>query len=82
MRPRGGTAAGMREHVVDDDDEDGPPRLPGGKFYMTPEGHARLRAERAERRRSQAGADTAHCDRQMYGHANLDLLECRFRLAA
>jgi transcription elongation factor GreB len=38
------------------DDEDdgteaaGPPKLPGGKFYMTPEGHARLEAEFAERR--------------------------------
>ena len=30
---------------MDDEDEDGPPRLPGGKFYMTPEGHARLHAE-------------------------------------
>jgi transcription elongation factor GreB len=28
-----------------DDDEDGPPKLPGGKFYMTPEGHARLTDE-------------------------------------
>jgi len=40
---------------VDDDDEEGPPRLPGGKFYMTPRGHGRLRAElesqRAERHR-------------------------------
>ena len=36
--------------MQDDDDEDGPPRLPGGKFYMTPEGHARLRTELAERR--------------------------------
>jgi len=35
---------------LDDDDEDGPLRLPGGKFYMTPEGHARLRTELAERR--------------------------------
>ena len=35
---------------MDDDDEDGPPLLPGGKFYMTPEGHARLRTELAERR--------------------------------
>jgi len=35
---------------LDDDDEDGPPRLPGGKFYMTPEGHERLRTELAERR--------------------------------
>jgi len=49
---------------------------------MTPGGHARLGAELAERRRSQAGADTAHYGRQMYGHANLDLLECRFLLAA
>lgn len=32
------------------DDDDGPPLLPGGKFYMTPEGHARLRTELAERR--------------------------------
>ena len=31
----------------DDEDEDGPPCLPGGKFYMTPPGHARLLAERA-----------------------------------
>jgi transcription elongation factor GreB len=30
----------------DDDDEDGPPRLPGGKFYMTPLGHQRIAAER------------------------------------
>ena len=40
---------------MDEDDEDGPRRLPGGKFHMTPEGHARLRAElgnlRAERHR-------------------------------
>ena len=35
---------------MDDEDEDGPPRLPGGKFYVTPEGHARLRTELAERR--------------------------------
>ena len=35
---------------MDDDDEDGPPLLPGSKFYMTPEGHARLRTELAERR--------------------------------
>ena len=35
---------------MEDDEEDGPPRLPGGKFHMTPEGHARLRVERAERR--------------------------------
>ena len=35
---------------MDDEDEAGPPRLPGGKFYMTPEGNARLRAELAERR--------------------------------
>ena len=29
----------------DDEDEAAPPRLPGGKFYMTPVGHARLAAE-------------------------------------
>ena len=28
--------------MTDDDDEDAPPRLPGGKFYMTPQGHLRL----------------------------------------
>jgi transcription elongation factor GreB len=32
---------------MDDDDDDGPPRLPGGKFYMTPAGHDRLKAELA-----------------------------------
>ena len=30
---------------MDDDDEDGPPLPPGTKNYMTPAGHARLRAE-------------------------------------
>src|SRR6185437_5997751 len=30
---------------MDDEDEDGPPRLPGGKFYMTPGGAERLRAD-------------------------------------
>ncbi len=35
---------------MEDEDEDGPPRLPGGKFYMTPKGHARLRTELVERR--------------------------------
>ena len=40
----------MTDAYDQDDDEDGPPRLPGGKYYMTPEGHARLRTERAERR--------------------------------
>ena len=35
---------------MDDDDDDGPPRLPGGKFYMTRAGHARLQEELAERR--------------------------------
>jgi len=33
-----------------DDDDEGPPRLPGGKFYMTPEGHERLRTELVTRR--------------------------------
>jgi transcription elongation factor GreB len=32
---------------MDDDDEDGPPKLPGGRFYMTPEGNERLKAELA-----------------------------------
>lgn len=36
--------------LTDLDDEEGPPRLPGGKFHMTPEGHQRLRAELADRR--------------------------------
>ncbi len=37
--------------TFDEDEEDeGPPKLPGGKFYMTPAGFARLEAERAERR--------------------------------
>jgi transcription elongation factor GreB len=42
----------MEQRVVstDDEDDEGPPRLPGGKFYMTPIGHARLIAELAERR--------------------------------
>lgn len=31
----------------EEEDDDGPPRLPGGVFYMTPTGHARLVAERA-----------------------------------
>jgi transcription elongation factor GreB len=33
-----------------DDDDDGPPRLPGGKFHMTPAGQERLRTELAEQR--------------------------------
>jgi transcription elongation factor GreB len=36
--------------MTDDDDEDAPPKLPGGKFYMTPEGHRRIAAELAELR--------------------------------
>jgi transcription elongation factor GreB len=35
---------------MDDEDEDGPPKLPGGKFYMTPAGHERLKAELAAQR--------------------------------
>ena len=31
--------------MIVDDEDDGPPRLAGGKFYMTPEGHAALTAE-------------------------------------
>jgi transcription elongation factor GreB len=34
----------------DDDEEDGPPKLPGGKFYMTPQGHAQLAREFAEQK--------------------------------
>lgn len=40
---------------MDEDDDEGPPRLPGGKFYMTPTGADRLRADfaaqKAERHR-------------------------------
>ena len=40
---------------MDEDEEDGAPRLPGGKFYMTPRGHRLLLEERdakkAERHR-------------------------------
>ena len=36
--------------MMDDDEDDGPPRLPGGKFYMTPQGFARLRAEFADQK--------------------------------
>jgi transcription elongation factor GreB len=36
--------------ATDEDDDDGPPKLPGGKFYMTPQGHDRLKAELAELR--------------------------------
>jgi transcription elongation factor GreB len=36
--------------VNDDDEDEGPPRLAGGKFYMTPAGRARLQAELAEQR--------------------------------
>lgn len=32
---------------MDDDEDDGPPKLSGGKFYMTPEGNNRLKAELA-----------------------------------
>ena len=34
----------------DDEEDDGPPKLPGGKFYMTPEGYVRLETEVAARR--------------------------------
>lgn len=33
-----------------DTDDDGPPKLPGGNFYMTPAGHERLKAELAAQR--------------------------------
>jgi transcription elongation factor GreB len=35
----------MRTTTIIDDEDDGPPRLAGGKFYMTPHGHATLTAE-------------------------------------
>ena len=35
---------------MDDNDDEGPPRLQGGKFYMTPHGHERLKAELAAQR--------------------------------
>jgi transcription elongation factor GreB len=35
---------------MEDDEDDGPPRLPGGKFYMTPAGHGQLKTELAELR--------------------------------
>jgi transcription elongation factor GreB len=31
--------------ALSDEEDDGPPKLPGGKFYMTPAGHARLEDE-------------------------------------
>jgi len=36
--------------TIIDDEDDGPPRLAGGKFYMTPEGHSALAAELHELR--------------------------------
>lgn len=36
--------------MMDDEDDEGPPRLPGGKFYMTPAGQDRLKAELAVQR--------------------------------
>ena len=35
----------MHTTTIIDDEDDGPPRLAGGRFYMTPEGHASLTAE-------------------------------------
>jgi transcription elongation factor GreB len=35
----------MNTTTIIDDEDDGPPRLAGGRFYMTPEGHAALAAE-------------------------------------
>ena len=35
---------------MDDQPDDGPPKLPSGKFYMTPLGHQRLHAELAASR--------------------------------
>jgi transcription elongation factor GreB len=45
---RGGQTA--IDGTMEYDDGDAPPALPGGKFYMTPAGHVRLRAELAQRR--------------------------------
>jgi transcription elongation factor GreB len=36
--------------LTDDEDDDGPPKLPGGKFHMTPTGHGRLKTELEEQR--------------------------------
>jgi transcription elongation factor GreB len=36
--------------LTDDEDDEGPPRLPGGKFYMTPHGHDQIKAELAIQR--------------------------------
>jgi transcription elongation factor GreB len=35
----------MNTTVIIDDEDEGPPRLAGGRFYMTPPGHAALTAE-------------------------------------
>jgi transcription elongation factor GreB len=35
----------MQATTIIDDEDDGPPRLSGGRFYMTPMGHATLTAE-------------------------------------
>src|ERR1700685_1917918 len=35
----------MQTTRIIDDEDDGPPRLAGGRFYMTPEGHATLTSE-------------------------------------
>jgi transcription elongation factor GreB len=35
----------MPTTTIIDDEDDGPPRLAGGRFYMTPEGHGTLTAE-------------------------------------
>ena len=35
---------------MDDEDDEGPPKLPGGKFYMTPAGQERIKTELAAQR--------------------------------
>ena len=35
----------MNTTTIINDEDDGPPRLAGGKFHMTPDGHAALTAE-------------------------------------
>ena len=36
--------------MTDDEDDEGSPKLPGGKFYMTPAGHERLKTELEDQR--------------------------------
>lgn len=49
----GGNRGECMTAIDDDEDEAAPPRLPGGKFYMTPASHARLAAELTMLRREE-----------------------------